>query len=307
MATQVAFQPKHAVAAAPTAFYSRDALRSPEVIQKIRQFYDGVPAIPPGYDAAYAVDLFSKLARVVLASFAPRFAPGPRRPWITEQTWTILKQLLEARRTRFAEMRQGRRRLLCLTFSAWRRHRLDHRLRTFDYCHQSTLSDYRAAWAMWNERFFGAAARRASRADYQTWLVEQTDRISKAAESGDLRPFWSLVRTLKGKRRRLVSRPVLDQAGNPATDPSRIAELMAELFCTEFGQRVKTDLVSPLLQMFKRSWSPCVVNSRWERQLVRTASQMRFSVVQVKIFSPLLPTWWCECCMKALPPHGKVA
>ena len=176
---------------------------------------------------------------------------------------------------------------------------------------------------MWNERYFGAAARRASRADYQTWLVEQTDRISKAAESGDLRPFWSLVRTLKGKRRRLVSRPVLDQAGNPATDPSRIAELMAELFvpssvtgsrltsvrmlvCFARFTGINPALVS-LWQMFKRSWSPCVVNSRWERQLVRTASQMRFSVVQVKIFSPLLPTWWCECCMKALPPHGKVA
>ena len=94
---------------------------------------------------------------------------------------------------------------------------------------------------MWNERYFGAAARRASRADYQAWLLEQTDRISKAAESGDLRPFWSLVRALKGKRKRLVSRPVLDRAGNPATDPPRIAELMAKLFCTEFGHRVMID------------------------------------------------------------------
>ena len=107
--------------------------------------------------------------------------------------------------------------------------------------HQCALFDYCIAFAMWNERYFGAGARRASRADYQAWLLEQTDRISKAAESGDLRPFWSLVRALKGKRKRLVPRPVLDQAGNPATDPSRIAELMAELFCTEFGHRVKTD------------------------------------------------------------------
>ena len=114
-------------------------------------------------------------------------------------------------------------------------------MRTYDYCHQCALSDHRVAWAMWNERYFGAAARRASRADYQAWLLEQTDRISKAAESGDLRPFWSLVRALKGKRKRLVSRPVLDPAGNPATDPSRIAELMAELFCTEFGHWVKID------------------------------------------------------------------
>ena len=50
-----------------------------------------------------------------------------------------------------------------------------------------------------------------------------------------------MVRALKGKRKRLVPRPMLDQAGNPATDPSQIAELMAELFCTEFGHRVKTD------------------------------------------------------------------
>ena len=334
VATQVAFQPKHAVAVAPTAFYSRDALRSPEVIQKIRQFYDGVPAIPPSYDAAYAVDLFSKLARVVLASFAPRFAPGPRRPWITEQTWTILKQLLEARRTLFAEKRQSRRRLLCLTFSAWRRHRLDHRLRTFDYCHQSTLSDYRAAWAMWNERFFGAAARRASREDYQTWLVEQTDRISKAAESGDLRPFWSLVRTLKGKRRRLVSRPVLDQAGNPATDPSRIAELMAELFCTEFGHRVKTDqckevgllrafhgnqslsdvptvadvqaVLEPLcgqLKMGKATGPDCIPN-----EVLRGAGQnflSTFADLVVRVLHEGAPTSWKGGLMTPVPKQAK--
>ena len=91
------------------------------------------------------------------------------------------------------------------------------------------------AFAMWSERHFGASARRACRADYQAWLLEQTERISSAAESGDLRSFWSLVRALMGKRRRLVPRPVLESAGAPATEPSRAAELMGKLFCTEFG------------------------------------------------------------------------
>ena len=118
VATQVAFQPKAVVAAAPSTFHSRDALRNAETVQKIQQFYDGVPAIPPERDAASAVDLFSKLARIVLAGFASRFAPGPRRPWTTERTWTILQRLLEARRTRFATVRQSRRSLLCWTFSA---------------------------------------------------------------------------------------------------------------------------------------------------------------------------------------------
>ena len=52
-------------------------------------------------------------------------------------------------------------------------------------------------------------------------------------------PFWSLVRALEGKRRRSVPRPALDSAGVPAAEPSRVAELMGELFCTEFGHRVK--------------------------------------------------------------------
>ena len=96
--------------------------------------------------------------------------------------------------------------------------------------------NYRVAFAMWKEWYFGASARRACRPDYQAWLLEQTE---SAAESGDSRPFWSLVRALKGKRRRLVPRPVLDSAGVSATELSRVAELMGELFCTEFGHRVK--------------------------------------------------------------------
>ena len=44
---------------------------------------------------------------------------------------------------------------------------------------------------MWNEQYFGASARRACREEYQAWLLAQTERISSAAESGDLR---SLVR-----------------------------------------------------------------------------------------------------------------
>ena len=137
------------------------------------------------------------LARIVLASFAPRFAPGPRRPWIAEPTWAILQQLLEARRTRFATVRRCRRSLLRLVFSAWHRHRQDHRLRACDYHQQCALFDYRVAFAMWNERYFGAFARRACRTDYQAWLLAQTEKISSAAESGDLGPFWSLVRALK--------------------------------------------------------------------------------------------------------------
>ena len=67
-------------------------------------------------------------------------------------------------------------------------------------------------------------------------------------------PFWSLVRALKGKRRRLLPRPVMDDAGNPATEPSRVAELMAGLFCTEFGRRVKIDSVD--------EFSPSVLHRR---------------------------------------------
>ena len=39
----------------------------------------------------------------------------------------------------------------------------------------------------------------------------------------------------------LVPRPVVDRAGVPATEPSRVAELMGELYSTEFGHRAKID------------------------------------------------------------------
>ena len=73
----------------------------------------------------------------------------------------------------------------------------------------------------------------------QAWLLEQTERISEAAESADLRPFWSLVCALQEKRKRLVPRPVRDDAGHPARDHAEA------FFCFEFGHRVKQgDLVS---------------------------------------------------------------
>ena len=95
-----------------------------------------------------------------------------------------------------------RRSLLCLVFSTMAQAQTGS-LHACDYHQQCALFDYRVAFAMWNERYFGASARRACRADYQAWLLAQTEKISSAAESGDLRPFWSLVRALKGKRKRL--------------------------------------------------------------------------------------------------------
>ena len=71
---------------------------------------------------------------------------------------------------------------------------------------------------MWNERYYGIMARRAGRKGCQAWLLEQTERISEAAVSADLRPFWSLVCALQEKRERLVPRPVRDDAGHPARD-----------------------------------------------------------------------------------------
>ena len=188
VATQVHFQPKPTAAVVLPTFCSRDALRNPETLKKRQQFYDGVPAILPKPDAATAVELFSTLARNVLGSFAFSFCPGFRRPWTTEQTWAILQQLLEARRTRLATIRWCRRSLLCVAFSAWHRHKQDHRLRACDYHHQCALFDYRVAFATWNERYFGVAARRACRADYQAWLLEQTERISA----------WSVRSSVRG-------------------------------------------------------------------------------------------------------------
>ena len=180
---------------------------------------------------------------------------------------------------------------------------------------------------MWNEGYFGAAARRASRADYQAWLLEQTDRISKTAESGDLRPFWSLVCALEGKRKRLVPRPMMDQAGNPATDPSRIAELMAELFCTEFGHRVKTDEcddVDPLpmfrgdqsdfevptmeplcgqLKMMKATGPDCIPN-----EILRGAGQnflSTFADLVVRVLQEGAPASWRGGMMTPVPKQAK--
>ena len=90
------------------------------------------------------------------------------------------------------------------------------------------LFDYRVAFAMWTERYYGTMARRAGRKGCQAWLLEQTERISEAAESADLRPFWSFwSRAQSGMTR------------------AALPEIMPKLFCTEFGHRVKQgDLVS---------------------------------------------------------------
>ena len=51
--------------------------------------------------------------------------------------------------------------------------------------------------------------------------------------------------------------PVVDSAGVPATEPSRVAELKGELFCTEFGHRVKIDSLDDHILSSSRRERPC--------------------------------------------------
>ena len=197
VATQVAFQPKPTVAVVPSTFIRATPS---EILKQSKR-----------YSSATTVCRLSHQGVVppLLSSFFPSWRALPWRP-------------LPGRADRGLLSRHGR---FCSSFlrrDARALPQYDDAAAVFSvWPSQLGTGDHRLHFAMWHERHF------ACRADCQPWLLQQTERISNAAESGDLRPFWSLFRALQGKRRRLVPRPVLDDAGNPATEPSRVAELMA--------------------------------------------------------------------------------
>ena len=195
------------------------------------------------------------LARIVLASFAPRFAPGPRRPWIAEPTWAVLQQLLEARRTRFATVRRCRRSLLRLVFSAWHRDRQDHRSHACDYHQQCALFDYRVAFAMWNERYFGAFARAC--------LPGGLPGLASGADGEDLKRgrIWRFGALLVFGSRTQKARANdwslgLSWKVQAFLPPSHLAS-RSLWESTEFGHRVKIDSLDDHSLSSSRRERPC--------------------------------------------------
>ena len=216
-----------------------------------------MPAIPPGRDATSTVELFSTLARVASAS---RFASGGRAApgSLCRHGQLVLQQLLEERRTRFTTMPPQPSLSGLLSLAQAQTGSPAARLRL-----PSSVCPPRLPGGLRD------VERAILRGCCQAWLLEQTERTSHAAESGDLRPVWSLVRALDSKRRRLVPRPVLDDGDNPAPEPSRVAERTHgwALLYTEFGHRVKIGSPSFLhgggQPTFKKFLSPSSANSRW--------------------------------------------
>ena len=182
---------------------------------------------------------------------------------------------------------------------------------------------------MWNERYCGTLARRAGREDYQAWLLDQTERISEAAESDDLRPFWSSVRALQGERKRLVPPPVFDEAGNPATEPHQVAEIMAKQFCTEFGHLVKQGDVSsrslhrgvecpvPIVADVPEALEPLVSRLKMEKttgsdsvpnEILRVAGRNFIGLLAdlvVRVLQEGAPTSWRGGTMTPVPKQAK--
>ena len=222
--------------------------RNPQTAQQIQQFYDSVPVIPPECDANTAVELFSKLARVVLASFAPRFAPRPRRPWMRSQHGPLYNTFLKTDARVLPQFDD-----VAAAFFVWYSQLGTGTDRLIDYMPVTTISSVpslttvrpsQCGTSLTSVFLPGVPAGRITRPGF--WRRRRR-----------LRPFWSLVRALKGKRKRLVSRPVVDSAGVPATKQSRVAGLMGELFCTEFGHKVNIDSLDDHSLSSSRRERPC--------------------------------------------------
>jgi len=146
------------------------------------------------------------------SSLGPRVA-GPRKPWISSETWAVLKPQRRLRQAAFTARREVKTVWLQLVFVGWisvhkERLPLDgHGL--VDVGASPTYSEFRRAWMLrcrraaklWSgvcDRAFSVAKRIA--ADRLAFLEAKAEEASSSARHRDWKTSYAIVRSLGGKK-----------------------------------------------------------------------------------------------------------
>ena len=233
---QIALQPKSTVAVAP--FFSRDALRNPQTAQQIQQFYDSVPVIPPECDATTA-------GAHCFGDPGLRSQLGPFYNSLLKPDARVLPPFDD----------------VAAAFFVWYSQLGTCTDRIIDYMPLTTISSVPSLTTVWPSQcgtsdtsgLLPGVAGRITRPGF--WRRRRRSQARQNLAIWGPSGLW--FAHSKGKRKRLVPRPVVDSAGVPATEPFRVAELMGELLCTEFGHRVKIDSLDDHSLSSSRRERPC--------------------------------------------------
>ena len=77
---------------------NRQALRMEGVAAQLQEKWSMVPELPPSWPADLAEWALGSLTRRFMLQVCPKDRPAPRRDWISESTWVLLRRHAAARR-----------------------------------------------------------------------------------------------------------------------------------------------------------------------------------------------------------------
>ena len=95
---------------------NRKALRDQSVREALAQEWQETPNLPDGLDLDDQEQLLSKWSRMLYAKHAPPTRRGPRKDWISQETWETIEAIRESR-TQMFETFQALR--IVRTIIAW--------------------------------------------------------------------------------------------------------------------------------------------------------------------------------------------
>jgi hypothetical protein len=227
-------------------WYSRRALKLPDVQAAIASAWAATPPLPDGLSAESLLGLFTRYCRQLLVQFCPIERRAPFRDWVTPDTWSLIQQHADLRRRFFDLCRLRSRARAGAVFYAWKA--------AMPWCKvvqlwSATLGPIPSQWRQAKrsmdiavvQQWLQPAARAAAAAnlrDLKAWLRQRAQGIGAAAEGGNLAPMWGLVQQLSGRRRKQGLRvlAVLKRRdGSVATSALQASQAWGDLFMEDFG------------------------------------------------------------------------
>lgn len=257
----------------------RAGLRTPEGVAAVACAWAQAPPFTAAWSAERAQQAFTTFAQDVFRQACRPGAAAPRSPWVAPATWTVLKQHAHTRN--FGQVAVARRILQRRALQAWRAALCEgpHHAKLMEELWQAQRQSHaRLAYSQWFLAVEARAAARRCRADRIAWAEQKAHEVQAAADAGNTRPLWGLVRSLAGKRARRGPRPltvVRMTDGSPASTPMQVAQLWLTKFAAEFGNNVEwrpMAVAPPPLAPIENE--PLMPAERWEEEIAASIAAM---------------------------------
>ena len=211
---ELANRPVHlGTAAAPGPWAQpRDVWAKPEVAAELERRWGEAPSLPDYWPAQLAENALTAFSTAVAVAACPRQQARPKRPWISADTWTVIRLHAAARKSFFRLARSG--------------------------AAGDRVGEARAAL-----RAAARAAAGAAAADKVSWIAETAAELSEDWRVGAGTRLWRLARALGPKATGKPAAPLIrDETGEVVQTQDQLLAMWERRFAAEFlGRAYITD------------------------------------------------------------------